>query len=444
MYLPDRRWYLGAALLALVAPFALVWPGVAAVLIVLDLLWIGAAVVDGWRIDGTRGGEAPSTLVGVEREPPAAFSVGRPLPIVYRWTNPTGRPLELEVREQFPVTLTEPPGARRLVLPATGTLVERVLVQPAARGKASAGRLSLRARAPWGLVWHQFRLDRPWQATVYPNLVGASLRSLPTQTQRRREAGFRSVRTLGEGRMFESLREWVPGEDTRLIDWKATGRRGKVMARQYEDERRQQVLIVIDAGRMLTPEIDGRARLESVIEAALHLAHSAIDHDDNVGLMVFADTIQHYLAPARGRRALRAVVDALASVEGRLVEPDYPAAFAQLAMRNRKRALTVFFTDVVDRTASEALVGQLGTLRPRHLPLAVTLRDPALERLAVTRPATTGAAFERAAAEELLQSREEALGEMRRRGVLVLDVSPAGASAAVVDQYNRLKRRGAL
>ena len=105
--------------------------------------------------------------------------------------------------------------------------------------------------------------------------------------------------------MFESLKEWVPGEDTRTIDWKATARRGKIMARQYEDERRQQVLIVIDAGRMLTAEVNGRSRLESVVEAALHLAHSAVEHDDNVGLLVFADQVQQWVPPARGRRALR-------------------------------------------------------------------------------------------------------------------------------------------
>jgi uncharacterized protein (DUF58 family) len=138
------------------------------------------------------------------------------------------------------------------------------------------------------------------------------------------------------------------------------------------------------------------------------------------------------------------VLDALASIEGKLVEPDYPAAFAYLAARNRKRALTVVFTDVIDRTASEALVAQVGTLRPRHLPLAVTLRDPSLERLATARPARVEGAFERAAAEELLQSREAALAEMRSRGVLILDVLPSGASAAVVEQYNRLKRRGVL
>ncbi len=440
MLLPDRRWYLVAATLALLAPLAVVWPSAGALLLILDVLWVLALAVDGWRAAGI-----PIGRLDILREAPPAFSVGRSLPVVYRWTNPVARPLTLKVREVFPAQILPEAGVeRRVVIPALGTVREDVMLRPVHRGRGSGGGLNLRILGPWGLVWRQARKDLPWQPVVYPNLVGASLRTLPTQAQRRREAGFRSVRRIGEGRMFESLKEWVPGEDTRTIDWKATARRGKVMARQYEDERRQQVLLVIDAGRMLTADIDGRPRLESVVEAALHLAHSAVEHDDNIGLMVFADEVQQFLAPARGRRALRAVLDALATVEGRLVEPDYPAAFAYLAARNRKRALTVLFTDVIDRTASEALVAQVGTLRPRHVPLAVTLRDPSLERLATVRPASAGLAFERAAAEELLQAREGALAEMRSRGVLVLDVAPAGASAAVVEQYNWLKRRGAL
>lgn len=439
-FLPDRRWYLVAAGLALLAPLALAWPAAGPLLLGLDAAWVALLLVDGWRAWGT-----DLAGIGIVREPPPAFSVGRPLPIAYRWTNPSGRDLAFRLREVFPAPLVPAHGPeRRLVLRAAETTREDVLVRPERRGKGAGGTIHLRMLGPWGLCWRQGRRELPWRAIVYPNLVGASLRSLPTQAQRRREAGFRSVRRLGEGRMFESLKEWVPGEDTRTIDWKATARRGKVMARQYEDERRQQVLLVIDAGRMLTAEVDGRPRLEAVVEAALHLAHSAVEHDDNIGLMVFADEVQQFLPPARGRRALRGVLDALAAIEGTLVEPDYPAAFAYLAARNRKRALTVLFTDVIDRTASEALVAQIGTLRPRHLPLAVTLRDPSLERLATTRPVTAAAAFERAAAEELLQSREAALADMRARGVLVLDVPPGGASAAVVEQYNHLKRRGVL
>ncbi|MEP7381156.1 MAG: DUF58 domain-containing protein [Gemmatimonadota bacterium] len=440
MILPARRWLAGAAMLAMVAPLALRWSSAALWLVVLDVGWLLLLLVDGWRAWGI-GRDA----FEVHREAPPAFSMGRTLPVLYRWRSHLTRRAVVRVVEALPPLLTMPDGIERtLTISPTSPLLESRRVRPVARGKGGSGTLHLRVASPWKLAWRQLALDTPWQVTVYPTLVGASLRALPTQAQRRREAGLRNVRRLGEGRVFESLREWVPGDDTRTIDWKATARRGKAMARQFEDERRQQVLIALDAGRMLTAEHEGRARLEFVVEAALQLAHSAVEHDDNVGLMVFSDRIEQYLAPARGRRALRGILDVLATVRGSLVEPDYPAAFAYLSQRNRKRALTVIFTDVVDRTASEALVAQLGSLRPRHLPLAVALRDPALDRLAAARPATVLEAYERAAAEELLQSRDGALAEMRARGVVVLDVPPAGAAEAVVAQYALLKRRAMI
>ncbi len=440
MIIPARRWFVGAALLALLAPLALVWPSATRWFVAADVAWLLVLVVEGWR-----GAGVGARDVAVRRQAPPAFSLGRPLPVTYRWESRLSRPVVLRVAEALPPILSLGGAMERSLRLLPGApLYETQAVTPLARGKGGEGVLHLRALSPWGMAWRSFRISLPWQVTVFPTLVGSSLRAFPTQSQRRREAGLRAARRLGEGRAFESLREWVPGDDTRTIDWKATARRGKPMARQYEDERRQQVIIVIDAGRMLTAEHEGRARLEFVVEAALQLTHAAVDHDDNVGVMVFADTVQRYVAPARGRRALRSVLDALATVQGTLVEPDYPAAFAYLAERNRKRALTVVFTDVIDRTASEALVAQLGSLRPRHLPLAVAMRDPALDRLATARPATVQDAFERAAAEELLQSRESAVAEMLGRGVLVLDVPPAGAAEAVVAQYNALKRRAAL
>lgn len=440
MILPSRRWYLVAVGLSVLAPLSLLVRPAGMVLFLCDILWVVAFLADAWRIGSVDFGRFP-----VEREAPPAFSVGRPLPVTYRWRSPVGRRLTLLVREEIPSLLESSVGwERRLELPPSTWLLETVLYAPVRRGKAAGGWLHLRALGPWGLAWRQGKRDLPWAVVVYPSLLSAALRALPAQAQRRREAGFRNIRRIGEGRVFESLKEWVPGEEPRTIDWKATARRGKPMARQYEDERRQHVMIVLDAGRLLTAESDGRARLESAIDAVLHLAHSAVGHDDNVGLLIFADEVLHYAPPVRGRRALRSVLDALARVEGRLVESNYPAAFAYLAARNRKRALTVLFTDVIDRTASDAVLSQVGSLRPRHLPLAVTLRDPALERLGHARPEDVDGAYQRAAAEELLQAREAALAELRSRGVLVVDVLPDGAARAVVQQYERLKRRALI
>ncbi len=436
MILPSRRWYGIAVGLALLAPAGLVTPALGAVWLLGDLLWVVAFLLDAWLV-----ARHDLSTWPVTREAPPAFSVGRKLPVVYRWANPAGRRVVMRVREHLPALLAAPPGERHLALPPRGSQRETLMMTPVQRGKAPAGRLDLRVLGPLGLCWRQGRRLLPWSLVVYPDLQAALLRALPSQAQRRREAGLRNLRRIGEGRLFESLKEWVPGDDTRSIDWKATGRRGKLMARQYEVERRQQVMIVLDAGRMLTAESEGRARLESAIDAAFQLAHAAVAHDDNVGLLVFADEILAYVPPARGRRSLRLVLDALAGIEGRLVEPDYPAAFGFLAARNRKRALTVLLTDLIDRTASEALLAQAATLRPRHLPVAVTLRDPSLERLATARPETVEGAFDRAAAEELLEARAGGLAELRGSGVRVLDVLPEGAARAVVRQYEYLKRR---
>ncbi|MEP7325108.1 MAG: DUF58 domain-containing protein [Gemmatimonadota bacterium] len=438
LVVPSRRWFLVAALLA---GAAFLPPGSGAGLawmLALDVAWALAFMLDAFLTS------APRDLL-VRREAPPAFSVGRTLPVRYAWRHRGGRAVTLQVRETFPEPLGGSAAPDRSVrIPQNGAAEELLQVTPAHRGKARSSALAVRIRGPLGLAWRQASLDLPWDATVYPRLAEASLRFLPNQLTRRREAGQRSVRRLGEGRMFETLKEWVPGDDTRTIDWKATARRGKVMSRQYEDERRQQVMLVIDAGRLMTAEIDGVPRLESAIEAALHLAYSALEHDDNIGLMVFADEVQTFVAPSRGRRALRAVLEGLASAEGRVVEPNYPGALGYLAARNRKRALTVLFTDIIDRTASDALLSRTGSLRPRHLPLTVTLRDTALDALGSQRPSSPAQAFERAAAEELLIAREEALGEMRRKGVLTLDVPPRRAAEAVVEQYTQLKRRGLL
>jgi len=377
------------------------------------------------------------------REAPPAFSVGRTGEVSYRWVNATRRRARLRVREVRPDLLggTQPP--RELSVPARGERRETLAVVPRRRGREQAGAFVVDSIGPLGLGLRRGTLAAPWDAAVYPPLVRVRLRASVARAARRQQ-GVTPIRQLGEGRLFESLREWVPGDDLRHIDWKATAKRRKVITRQYEAERRQQVLLVLDTGRLLTAEIAGVSRLDYVVQAALELAYVAAQHDDNVGVMAFADGVQHFVAPQRGRLGLKRVLDVLATVEPTLVEPDYPGAFRYLAARNRKRALTVLFSDVIDRFASDALVAHVASLRPRHLPLAVTLRNPELDQVAALRPHAARDAFRKAAAEELLHAREEALGRMRRAGVLVLDVPPERAAQAVVAKYLELKRRGRL
>jgi uncharacterized protein (DUF58 family) len=439
-------WYfLGAIAGMLWTPRALVIAGLLSLsgLLSLDMMLLGdAALILLVWLDATL-----AQTVAVAREPLPALSVGHTGEVTYRWSNPSRRRARLYVREVRPDILggSQPP--RPVAIRPRAATRETLPVVPLRRGRETAGTggFVVDSLGPLGLGRHRTRLPLPWEVVVYPPLVSVRLRASVAEALRRREAGTKPIRQLGEGRLFESLREWGPGDDLRHIDWKATARRGKVITRQYEAERRQQVLLVLDTGRLMTADVSaGVARLDFAVQAALELAYAAAQHDDNVGIMTFADGVQHFVAPERGRGGVRGVLDVLAEVEPKVVEPDYPGAFRYLAVRNRKRALTVLFTDVIDRFASDALVANVATLRPRHLPLAVTLRNPELDAVAMQRPATPRDAFRKAAAEELLHAREEALGHMRRAGVLVIDVTPERAAQAVVAKYLDLKRRGTL
>lgn len=437
MILPSARALGLLAALALVALAGLVIPAALDALLVANALLVLLVLGDAALA-------VPVRSLVVRREAASTFTVGRDTEIAYHWRNALPRGARLLVREVRPDVLGGAQPARALAVAARGHERERLVARAARRGRENAGWLAVRSAGPLGLGIRQGRIALPWEVLVYPHLPAARLKASLAEAARRRETGLRALRHPGEGRQFESLREWVPGDDTRRIDWKATARRRKLIARQYEEERRQQVLLALDAGRLLAEELDGESRFEHAVRAAVLLALAAVYHDDNVGIMVFADRVTHYVAPQRGRRGLRRVLDVLAEAEPKLVEPDYPAAFRYLAVRNRKRALTVVFTDAIDRLASEALVSNVGSLRPRHLPLVVTLRNPGLDAVAGERPAVAADAYRKAAAEELLHAREDALARVRQAGALVLDVDPRRASGAVVERYLELKRRGRL
>jgi uncharacterized protein (DUF58 family) len=441
-------WWLRFALLALGCLVGLLalWSTVRA-----DIPWFVTLVFAGaaagamaWYVGRKLDRRADRAEIVVERDAVPAYSIGHSAAVVYRWRNGSPRRARLRVREVRPSLLggLQPP--RQVVVPPRGMTQETHTVVPTRRGRAEQGSFVVDSTGPLGLGTRRAWIDLPWDAVVYPPMVSMRLRASLAQSLRRRELGRRAERHLGEGRLFESLREWVPGDDLRHIDWKATARRRKVMTRQFEAERRQQVLLVLDTGRLLTADLGGVARLDYAVQAALELAYAAAQYDDNVGVMAFADGVQHFVTPLRARVGLKRVLDVLAVLEPTLVEPDYPGAFRYLATRNRKRALTVVFTDVIDRFASEALVANVATLRPRHLPLAVTLRNPELDAVAGSRPTTSADAYRKAAAEELLRARDEALGHMRRSGVMVVDVPPQRAAQAVVQRYLELKRHGRM
>jgi uncharacterized protein (DUF58 family) len=427
--LPARRllWLLAGA-----APLWLLHPGAA---LLVDGVILLVALADARLAPG-------DAAVEVRRRVPARLALGAEAEVALELRNATERPLRLRVTDDVPPELVrQGEDTWERTLGAGGEARIRYRVRAEGRGATTVGDVHLRVRGPLGLVWRQHRVARADPVVVQPG-IGDLRRHRLLGRRRLRDAGVRSVRERGEGGLFESLREYTRGDDPRSLDWKATARRGSLMVRRWEAERSQNVLLAIDAGRLMSERVGDRERIDHALSAALLLADVATAHGDRVGLLVFADRVQQFLPPRRAPLSLYS--DALAAVEPRMVESNYPAAFAYLAAHLRRRSLLVLFTDVIDAHASAALVAHLGRSAARHLPLAVALRNPDLETAATLAVEDEAGAFRRAAAEELLQARAHALAAMQRAGVRVADVQPRHATPGVVSRYLEIKRRGML
>jgi uncharacterized protein (DUF58 family) len=349
--------------------------------------------------------------------------------------------VQLRVRDDLTpaVRRVREPGPAQLC-PRDPVLFTSVAV-PERRGRPSLGDVHARVRSKLGLAEREVTFRCGTQVRVYPGLRSISDAARMLRRGLQLEAGHRRTRRRGEGSAFESLREYVRGEDPRRIDWKATARRGKLISRHYEVERSQYVMLLVDCGRYMTGEAGGRSRLDEVLDAALLLAHVSALRDDRIGVLAFSDRIEAFVPPTKGREAVERVMEAVYDLEPRMVESDYAGAFSYLASRHRKRSLLVVFTDVLGPEPSRVLVSEVRRASRRHLPLVLTLRDADVEAQIEAVPGDAPSAYRQAAAEELLHERTHSLALMESGGAHALDCTPSRLGVAAVERYLDIKAR---
>ncbi len=380
----------------------------------------------------------------VTRDLPPALSLGAPNRVGIVLHNRSDRWLRLIVKDDPPAGFATPERARRLTLAPWAHTRISYPTTPLRRGDHRFGDLHVRGLSRLRLGWWQRDLPAEQVVRVYPNLQQLSEYDALARRGRPAEMGLRVVRARGEGTEFESLREYVPDDSFRAIDWKATARHGMPITRQFQVERNQTLIVMIDAGRMMGAPVGELTRVDYAVNAALMLAHVAGRMGDTVGLLVFADRVRSFVMPAHGAARSERLLEELYAVQAELVEPDFRAAVSFLRAHARKRALICAFTDLVDTDISARAIAYLSSLRPQHLPLVVTIADEELEAMAAAAPERPLEAYEKAIASRTLEERSAALAHLRARGVLVCDAHPDDLTAAVVSSYLAIKRRGLL
>jgi uncharacterized protein (DUF58 family) len=388
----------------------------------------------------------------LERINDTRLSIGAANLITLLLANRSSRPLRFTLRDEYPDEIVADTRFLSGTLEPYGVFEGRYHLTPNRRGDYRFGNTVVRYQSLLGMFVRQARYPTAAAVKVYPNVLEVRKYDLMARKGLLYELGLRQARIFGQGSEFERLREYNPDDEFRRINWKATARRGKPIAAEFETERSQYVVCAIDSGRLMRPPVDNPqnseapnlARLDYVINTALLLTYVATLKGDHVGMLSFADEVGAYLAPKRGKGQFYRVLETLYNVQSEAVEADYTRALSYLSLKNRRRSLIVVFTDLVTLDSAKPLIASMARLAQRHLPLVVTISDPNVAREVGIVASDSAMLYRRAVAEMLTDERQVILDTLNRSGVLTVDVPADKLTVSVINTYLELKARGKL
>lgn len=409
-----------------------VWHGGGALLAALALL-------DLWRL---RAAPTPE----VARSLPEAWPIGVEREVALRIEH-HGRRLRVSVHDLHPgdwdLRDGRPPDLpRTLTLAADSVTTLHYRLRPDPRGNFRFEGTCLRLHSPLRL-WRQMRtVGAPQPVRVFPNFAPLAGFALFSAEQASRLVGAHIKRRRGEGTDFHQMREYRVGDSLRQIDWKATARARKLISREYQDEKNQQLLMVVDTGRRMLAHEGGLSHFDRALDATLVVSYIALKRGDAVGLFT-AGGEQRWVAPQRGMAAIDTLLRASYDLQPVPVATDYLAAATELALRQRRRALVMVVTNLRDEDIEDVL-GAVRLLQRRHLVVVASLRERDLDEVLEQPVDDVRSAVRAAAAARYIAQRAAAHDLLRNHRVSVLDVTCEQLPAALVEQYLSIKRSGML
>jgi uncharacterized protein (DUF58 family) len=385
---------------------------------------------------------APVTGLRLTRSGGTACRLGESVEVHLSVVNATGRRLRGVLRDAWVPSAGAAPRVQPLLIPPGERRVLTTLLRPSRRGDRLPDRVTVRSVGPLGVGARQGRHELPWRVRVQPPFT--SRKFLPEKLDKLRQLDGQLVaRTRGQGTEFDSLREYVVGDDVRSIDWRATARKADVVVRTWRPERDRRLLVVLDTGRTSAARIGDVPRLDLALDAALLLGALASRAGDRVDVLAIDREVRGSVEGVGREELLGRMVDTMALLEPALVETDNRRLVSEVLRRSRRRSLVVLFTALDAAPLREGLLPVLSSLTSRHTVVLASVGDTRLEELAAGR-SDVDAVYAAAAAEKAQADRRALTAELRRRGVEVIDAPPDVFASKVADAYLSLKAAGRL
>jgi uncharacterized protein (DUF58 family) len=402
---------------------------------IMGIILLLLGLIDAWRV-------WRSANIKVERQVSGSLPLGVWSEVMLRCHNPTNVPRLIEIFDDYPIHSTLAGQPQQLILPPSATIQTRYRIRPEQRGAMQFVGVHFLLYSPWRFWKHYRYTPLKTPVRVYPNFATITKYALFAAENRLGQLGIRKLQRRGEGLEFHQLREYRTGDSLRQIDWNSTSRYKKLISKEYQEERDQQIIFLIDCGRRMLAQDGALSHFDHTLNAILLLSYVALRQGDALGLMTFSGE-QRWLAPRKGMNTVNIILNTVYDLQPSTRSSDYWAAANQLMRRHNKRALVLLISNLRDEDSDE-LLPALQLLRKKHLVLLASLQERILNDVLEQPVYTFEDALRHAATLNYLNARQDAHDSLKNQGILYLDTEPEQLHIQMVNRYLDIKRSGIL
>jgi uncharacterized protein (DUF58 family) len=437
MYLSNRFFYLWGtvtALFMLAYPFAWLFPlaqtatALAAALVITDALLLFAR----------------RPKVQCQRKLNPVFSLSDPNPGELFLDNQSALHLRLNVVDELPVQFQQRDFNLRCTLAPNQPFVAEYSLVPLSRGVYSFGNVNVFAATRLGLLERRLIFQQAQAVDVYPSIIQMKRYELRAMRQIAHETGIKKIRRIGHSYEFEQIKNYVPGDDFRSINWKASSRRATLMVNQYEDERSQQVYCVVDKSRAMRMPFEGLSLMDYAINTSLAISNIILKKQDKAGLLTFSDVMGATLKAERGASQLSRILESLYREKERPVESNYELLYEAVRRLVGARSLLLLFTNFESSYALERALPTLRRLNRAHLLVVVFFENTEIRKLSTEAVRTTADIYRQTVARQFLHEKREMVNRLRQYGIQAVLTKPQDLTLNTVNKYLELKSRGLI
>lgn len=380
--------------------------------------------------------------ITVSRDVMNVLSLGSWISVTLRFHNPAKNERQIDIYDHYPENADFENLPITLLLPANGWGQVKYRIRPLKRGDSKFNLTQIRIHSLMGFWKRNQYIGEPLTVRVYPNFAAVMKYTLLAMDQRLSQIGIIKKRRRGEGQDFHQLREYREGDSLRQVDWKATARLRKLISRDYQEERDQQIIFLVDCGRRMLSEDGKLSHFDHTLNAILLLSHVALRQGDAVGLMTFSGD-ERWMSPRKSISSINQILNTIYDLQPGSYSPDYTNAASKLMVRQRRRALIILITNLRDED-TEDLMPAIKIMQKRHLVLLASLKEKVIDDMLHTPVNDFDSAIDHAAAQQYAKYRRQTHQRLDHEGVLHLDVNPEQLPVTLVNHYMDIKSSSRL